>query len=178
MPRSPSPVSTSDIVHRELSFLFARCQTLGISREDVRACLVEAAADWGRLHEAGTAQERALLRTARAAQAEGRKHTWERASEDWLALRCGAQPGDVVQVSGWVTPREILLDRFVLDWAEDVESPLAHARMVFEGPSTYFQHGQQLARHQCDMHSRVVRSGASKLLRQLFPQRFEGAPQR
>lgn len=165
------------VVHREVEFLVARCVTMDIPREKVELLLAQEARRRERVLEDSSASSMYLpyasvLQTAQAAQAAGDVFNWEKLCRRWLELQHGVTLGEVVRVHGWSRPRDLLLDRFTIDWFADAELPLAQGLMTFEGPSSHTQRGKMFKRHTCSLSCAVEHVQASSLMKNLFPHRF------
>lgn len=88
----------------------------------------------------------------------------------WLEAKHGVRLGDTVLVYGCVSPREILLDDFVITFRK-YES-LHNGFMWFTGPTSHAPKGLPPESQGQSMDYEVRKTTPSAKLKQLFPQRF------
>jgi len=136
------------LVDKELESMLQRCVQSGAGYEEALSQLSwklvpemhQIAQDQRTTEEAPYAL---LLQEAYDCYKKGDKDGNRAASEAWLAARHNVRPGNVIQVNGWVKPREILLDAFSLSWGYEEDASITSGFMWFEGPTSHFSKEKQ-----------------------------------
>lgn len=127
-----------EVVSAALPALYARCAEQGIAAAEVDSYLktrfgtdhfVDTVFDY--LHP--PVKKADLVAQARAATREGNIEAARALSLEWLKQTHGVTIGDYLAVSGWVRPREVLLEHFQFCFESEREEPW----LVFEGPTVH-----------------------------------------
>lgn len=166
------------LVAAEIELLLNRCAAQGFDYDKTFSELnwQTSMRGWRQAEEAQRIEEaphNAHLQRAYDAQLAGDKATHKLACLDWLESKHGVHLGDTVLVYGWVEPREILLDDFIINWSDDRN--LDEGFMWLTGPTSHVAKGKNPSELGQLMRHAISKTTPSKKLMRMFPHRFASA---